>query len=258
MTIPLRGSITAVPYEGVKLLKRALTMVHFSPIFKITDPSGAGVADFQDRIRSAYPQAEYELEQVVQLKIEDGQFRPTQQELPIWRFFDQDKSWRVSLTRESIAVETFAGYRGRADFIGRMTWLLAMIDDVFKPAQVKRAGARYVNLAVGDVAQTATKFCAPELVSITGTSELISADLLWRFPVDEGELQMRSGVLQPGASYDPAILDSVPERSWYLDIDVFNEENTSFEKDAIARIISEKVERALAIYRWAVPGQKDN
>jgi uncharacterized protein (TIGR04255 family) len=255
MTLPLRGPIPDVRYAGRRLLKRALTVVQFSPVLTIADRTGAGVTQFQEAVRREYPNLSLEFEQLLQMEFRpDTGFRPSMTDVAVWRLSDSGRNWRVSLTQESLALDVAGdAYTTWSDFADRVCRLLAAVATYFEPTEFQRIGARFVNAAAIDNGEDPREQCAPELVSVSGNENLLNSSLLWRFTVDEGELILRSGVTAPATSYDPQVLDALPERQWYLDIDVVRVEAASFNAENIGAAVTDQVRRAHAVYRWAMP-----
>jgi uncharacterized protein (TIGR04255 family) len=256
VTLPLHGAISDEPYLGPRLLKRALVVVQFSPVLKIAEKSGAGIGEFQDAVRRAYPQVELEVEKLMQLEVRPDGIHPSEQEQPVWRMSDIDKAWLLSLTSQTIALETSGStYSNWADFSDRIQFLIRRVGDFFAPAQKVRSGVRFLNLAAVDGGDDPRAICEQSLVSISGNPDLIQSDLLWRFGVDEGTLILRSGVVEANNTHDPGIMPPSSERSWYLDIDVFNNDAAAFDADAICQALLGQVRRVHAIYRWAIPDE---
>lgn len=256
MSIPLRGPTGGATWKGRKLLQRALVVVHFSPVLKISDQTGSGIAAFQEEVRDTYPDLLLEFENLVQFEIRpDGAMEPSMQRQPVWRLFDLQRQWRLSITSQSVALEADGeAYTTWSDFSGRVHRLIQAVGANFQPAQVRRVGVRYVNSAGIDNGDDPRKDCVGSLVSISGEPELLQADLAWRFPVDEGALLLRSGIAAENSTYDPGVFDPVNYRRWYLDIDVFNDRADSFISDEICKSILAQVQRAHEIYKWALPG----
>lgn len=254
MTIPLRGTLKDEPNVGRRLLRRALSAVHFSPVLKINDRSGVSIAGFQDAVRREYPLLQMDIENAIAFEVRpDGNVTPRTQENVVWRMFDPAKVWRVSLTTQSISIEAEQGYSTRYDFAARIQRLVSCVHDHFAPAQLLRIGVRYVNAAEIGSGVDPRENCDPSLVSLSRHPELEQADLLWRFPIEEGELLLRSGVLLPNMSHDPGVLASVQGRSWYLDIDVASQVAGDFDSAHIGTNVASLVRRAHAIYSWAIP-----
>ncbi len=258
MTLPLSGEPVSVPFTGRRLLERALVVVRFTPVLKIGEESGNGIADFQQAVRQNYPLAELEHEAVMRFQIApDGAVNSTQESQPVWRLSDIGKSWKVSLTPRSIALETTGEtYKDWPDFAGRMSMLIEAAGKHFEPSHRQYIGVRYVNAANVGGGNDPRLECAPELVSITGNPNLEMADLLWRFSVDEGHMTLRSGVMPPSATYDPNVFTPRESANWYLDIDVANADTTDFNVNQINESILTQVKRLHAVYLWAMK-QKD-
>lgn len=254
MSLPLRGEPLSVPFTGRRLLERALVVVRFTPVLKIGEESGIGIAAFHEQIRSQYPLAELEHEAAMRLDLRpDGSIGATQESQPVWRLSDINKSWRISLTARSIALETNGEtYKDWPDFAARISALVEAVDENFAPSHQQFIGVRYINSARVDNGADPRLDCAAELVSITGNEDLEVGDLLWRFAVDEGHMVLRSGVVPPGGSYDPNVFSPREEPTWYLDIDVVNADTNDFNADLINTSILAQVRRVHAVYLWAM------
>lgn len=259
MSLPIRGPIPDAPYSGPKLLRRALVVIHFSPVLKIGDPSGLGIADFQDETRAEYPEIVSETEKMFQVEMRPDGLHQSELEMQLWRMYDLNRHWRTTLTRQSLALEVEGiNYTNWKDYADRVHLLVEAVGKHFEPALIQRIGVRYVNAGEINGTTDPRTMCAPELVSISGEPELIQSDLLWRFPVDEGLMILRSGITEAGATYDPSVFEPTDKKMWYLDIDVLNTEQQTFDVANICAAILAQVRRAHAIYGWAVPLKKDD
>lgn len=253
MSIPLRGPIKAGIKPAHILLARALIAIQFSPVFKIADVSGAGIATFQDAVRKDYPTVRYEIEKSIQLNVVDSEIKPNIQEHPVWRFLDTEEKWRVSLTRETISIETTEGYQTRQDFRSRMQTLVASVAEHFQPAQATRVGVRYLNTADSRRFKKIFKTCRTELIPFGKEDDLVQSNSFWRFDCDEGNVLLRAGIIPIGETHDPAFLDPVEGQTWVLDIDVVKRDALDFNADSLFGHIDAQVERAHAIFSWAIP-----
>lgn len=254
MILPLRGEHVSVPFTGRRLLERALVVVRFTPVLKISEESGSGIADFHDAIRQQYPLVELEHEVAMRVELRpDGSVNSTQENQPVWRLSDIDKAWRVSLTSRSIALETGGDtYNDWADFSKRIGLLVSKVSEYFAPSHLQYIGVRYINTARVDNGADPRLECAPELVSITGNPDLELADLIWRFSVEEGHMLLRSGVIPPLNSYDPNVFLPREHSNWYLDIDVSNSNTRTFDATQINSSVLAQVQRVHAVYSWAM------
>lgn len=260
MQIPLKGDPSYDGFKGARLLDRALAVVRFSPVLTIADENGVGIASFQDAVRSLYPFAQLEHEQAIRFEVrQDGTIESYPERQAVWRLQDKQRQWRVSLTPISIALEVnAAGYNGWSEFSGRMAFLLDNVENHFRPAVLQNIGVRIVNLSSIENGQDPRPMCAKELVSITGNSALNHADLNWQFTVDEGVLILRSGLLAPGSTYDPNVIEPRTDRNWYLDIDVINTDIQDFDASRIKQAIDTQSKRVRAVYAWAMSGEQGN
>lgn len=258
MSLPLRGEPISVPFTGRRLLERALVVVRFTPVLRIGEESGAGIASFQEAFRSLYPLAELEHEAVMRVELKpDGSLGAGQESHPVWRLSDIDGVWRVSLTTRSIALEVpESGYSNWADFAERMFALVEGVGEHFAPSHRQYVGVRYINTARIDDGRDPRLECASELVSITGNPDLQVADLMWRFSADEGQLLLRSGVMPAGGTYDPQVFSPRGEPNWYLDIDISNADTTEFVADQINSSIYAQVRRLHSVYLWAMKRER--
>lgn len=254
MKLPLRGDPSCKPFTGLRLLERALVVIRFTPVLRIGQESGIGIADFQEAVRSPYPLAELEKEAMIRVDVQaDGTIGSTQETQPVWRLSSIDSAWRVSLTPRSIALEVSgAHYKDWPDFSHRIGTLVEQIAKHFAPTHRQYIGVRYINSAPIGNGQDPRLLCAEELVSITGNSDLQAADLLWQFSVDEGQMLLRSGVMPAGGSYDPNVFLPKEIPHWYLDIDVGNAITDAFNAAEINTMILNQVKRVHAVYLWAM------
>ena len=258
--IPLRGDPSRPKYEGRRLLERALAVVHFSPVMSISDPSGQGVASFQESIRAIYPSVERTDEMVMRIDVQDsGPVNAKPEERIAWRFQDQEKLNFIILTQSSLAFEANqAGYVSWSDFLDKIGFLIDMVKKNFEPSFVERLGVRYLNAAPIEGGADPREYCVKDLVSISGNDDLKLADLFWSFDVDEGQLLLRCGLMPPSASYDPNFFRSRGSATWYLDIDVVHINTEPFDRDTIQKMLYNQARRLHAIYYWAIPVKGKN
>src|SRR4051794_13728758 len=114
LPVPLGGPSPAEVSLPRAPLVRVLAQVRFPGILKIDDKSS--IVPFQEEIRGTYPLFQQEASQ--QLHVEVGPSGPAVRHDVgnIWRFTDAEHGWRVSLTTDSVALET-SRYSNREDFI---------------------------------------------------------------------------------------------------------------------------------------------
>ena len=96
------------------------------------------ISPFQEEIRSAYPilRPEY----VQELALGPGGVDPGTKRA-VWRFSNQEGTWRVSLTTDFLAIETTA-YESRSGFLDRLETVVRTVEETIRPDQAQRLGIR--------------------------------------------------------------------------------------------------------------------
>ena len=126
--------------------------VRFPPILRI---SAAEPIDFQDHIRSTYP--EYEvgnlpgplvqnspdfLRSLLQSAFQD----PSIEAAPRgYRFLDADQTWKVTLSQGSLSLST-SSYERWETFRDRLSSVIGVLVKIYKPSYFSRIGLRYQNV----------------------------------------------------------------------------------------------------------------
>lgn len=247
---------TGPPVPAIALdpppLARVLAQIRFSPMLVVADEAVAG--QVQRRLDADYPLVRGDIE----LAITFGPgAAPSPAAAPsrIWRYHDPADDWRVSLASNFVALEC-ASYPGHEEFFARLERVLAVVVDVVSPNQVERTGVRYVQRLSGsdDLARLA-EFVRPEVAGICvvedGGAELALCLTQTQATIADVQLSARWGILPPGTAVDPAI-PPMDERSWVMDIDVFDELRGSFDAQALTRRALEHSRRQYRFFRWAV------
>jgi uncharacterized protein (TIGR04255 family) len=260
MTNPLQDPPPAEVLLENAPLQRVLAVVAFSPVLKIADPSGSGIAGFQDVIRKHYPTLSQEVEQGIQVQFDDkGQLTPPMMvSNPVWRFTDKSDLWRATLTRETIAIETQTAYANRQDFLDRLKFLTSAVQEAFEPAQSLRVGLRYLNLIDdGRLAQLDQLVRAEFLAfCVEGFRDSLEISTnISNFRVPEGNLVVKWGVLPPNLVHDPNVMRPSPDRRWYLDLDASNDTPSDFDADSLYNKSKALTERIYTMFRWAVKSE---
>lgn len=252
--LPLRGTPELAPYEGPRLLERALAVVQFHPIAKLGEPQSAMVFDFQEEIRREYPVFEPRDAASMRVTVDPkGEVSAHQENSRTWYFATPDRGRSVTLTQGSLALEASAGeYVSRTEFIEQTMQLVNAIAKTAEPSHLARIGIRFLNTSpmTDDVDPRA--HCTRELVSISSQPGLEVADLQWHFSVDEGKLILRSGFMPPKNTYDPNFFAERELPTWYLDIDVISSQVGKFVPDLIEKSLTSLIERLHATYQWAM------
>lgn len=252
---PLRDA----PPQQVPLahqLRRVLCSVQFSRNLAINEQSGVGVTDFQKRIVGEYPRLTTEIEQGILFQLDgSGALQPMMQSNPVWRFSTLDNAWRVSLTQDTLAIDTGTAYTHRDEFVTRLKRVLLALQTVYQPAEAMRIGCRYINVLDGAARDNISELVRDEFAAFGGErfqSALRVSTNLSEFEVPEGNLIVRWGHLPPGSTHDPAVLDPEAVWRWFLDLDASYTIPESFDGDVLFRRALSLTERVYSMFRWAV------
>ncbi|WP_114226910.1 MULTISPECIES: TIGR04255 family protein [Sphingomonas] len=252
--IPLRDDPARPPYKGRTLIERVVARIAFTPVAQLGVKDSEFAASFQEAIRRDYPLFEAAVDTFINVKFEGGSVSSAPEELRKWLFRDIAAQWTVALTQDALVLEgSREGYSSWTDFVARLNALVIALKSTAGPSHVLRLGIRYINTAPAEGNDDPRLVCAQQLTSVTGNADVKLADLFWVMETNEGELLLRSGVMPPASSYDPAMFMQRNQKTWYLDIDVINSDMIEFEPQAIEAQLRRQASRAHAIYYWAVP-----
>jgi len=247
--------LTGLPPAEVSLpeapLVRVIVQVRFPTILAIEKREL--VAPFQEILRDRYPVLRVEQTRGILIGPEGPEaVAPS----VVWRFADIGGNWRVSLATEFVAIETTA-YECRGDLLDRLDQVIQALKHQFGPKTVDRLGVRYIDRITGDAIAHINEMVRPEILGITGTAMVEYADralseALFSIPETSAFIQARWGILPPNGTVDPAAMEPVDERSWILDLDIFNQEPGPFEPATILANASGFAERCYTFFRWVV------
>lgn len=236
------------PVEEVPLanapLERVIAQVRY-PLVLAVDRSES-IAPFQEELRDDYPLLEEEHHQVLKPQQEGA----TQ---VIWRFSNTEGTWRVSLSRAFLAIETRA-YTSRGEFLTRFRSVLAALGAHVAPTRVERLGVRYIDRIRGAQMADLARLVRDELRGIA------SADVAPRcvhsltesvFELDQARLLARWGLLPPNAVIDTS-MEPVDERTWVLDLDMASTRPMPFDVEATTEVARSFAAQIYEFFRWAV------
>lgn len=255
---PLFGAIPAsVPLSNAPLV-RVLAQVRFTKVAKIGDENY--IADFQEAIRQEYPHFHADKVRNVELIVNDGGISHKEVEATVWRFFDQQKTIRVSLNTEAISLETSL-YVSRQDFLARMQTLLDALCQTINPSLVSRVGFRYVDrLTAQDDLASLSSLIQPELLNVlqpnlTNHIEISMTEVVGN--TKEGKLIARYGMAPPNYSHEPEVAPPVQQSSWVLDVDSFSTacEGAQLNPVSLRQELDKVAARAYAFFRWSVTNE---
>jgi uncharacterized protein (TIGR04255 family) len=203
-------------------LQTVVVQVRFPAIFALEQP--AGVASFQSRIRSDYPNAEGRAQQVSLLIGPGGAALPGSQQGP-WRFLSDDGKWVAAIAPDFVSLET-TEYKRFEEFAERAQRLFQAATDDLSLTRRGRIGLRYINHLRHPEATAAAdwrRFLDDNLLGAVG-GELLSDHVIQA--LQQIELQLDSGRMTVRHGFTR----EADDRSLYLlDLDAFDETDGNFE-----------------------------
>jgi uncharacterized protein (TIGR04255 family) len=247
--------ITDSPPEEISLkdapLVRVIAQVRFPVIASIERRDFIG--PFQEAIRSTYPILRQEKAMGVVVGPQGGAAVPPE---TIWRFLEEAGHWRVSLAPNFVALETLS-YTSRSDFIERFKTVAEAVNEHIEPRIVARLGVRYIDRITDPHMDDIEKLVRKEMLGILASPmvEHVQHSLtetIFALPDSENKLLARWGCVPPKGTVDPNAIEPVDQKSWILDLDMFNDQQRQFAPDALAAEAQAFTERLYAFFRWAV------
>ena len=188
-------------FEDVVLERAPLTnvlcQVRFEPVLSLL--SEAGVAGFQEALRSDYPR--FDTEQTTEVQFGNEGTLGVKQAAPIWRLTSDDDTWRVSLAVDFIALERAAPYTHITDFTDHLRRVIEVLDRTVHPAASTRIGLRKINvLSHPDVAHPSdwVGLLRPDVLGLPSADLPVEPDVAYaidRLKDGTAELDIRRGVL---------------------------------------------------------------
>jgi uncharacterized protein (TIGR04255 family) len=245
---PKTDPFSGPPVEEVPLasapLERVIAQVRY-PLVLAVDRSES-IAPFQAQIRDRYPLLEEEHHHFVKPQQEG----PTQ---VIWRFSNTEGTWRVSLSRAFLAIETTA-YTSRSDFMQRFRDVVEALGTHVAPTRIERLGVRYIDRIHGAQMADLARLVRDELRGIASArfAGLCVHSLTESvFDLDQGRLLARWGLLPPKAVID-ASMEPIDERTWVLDLDMATTKPLPFDVEATTEAARGFASQIYEFFRWAV------
>lgn len=240
---------TEVPLPSAPLV-RVIAQVRFSAILSIDTPEH--VAPFQERLRATYPHLQQDQQTHVSVGLH-GQ--PSVAAAPvIWRFSDTARDWRISLSRDFLALESVR-YTSRTDLLHRLRDVLSALDDTINPTVFTGLGIRYVDRITGAALETIETLIQPDILGIDAVGlrpQAVHTLSEAAFQLDTTRLACRWGRIPAGATVDPQAIEAINEASWILDLDHTISTEAPFHVDTIIETARGFCERCYAFFRWSV------
>lgn len=248
---PLFGAIPERVQLGQAPLVRVLGQVTYPRMAKILHE--VNISDFQDAIYVDYPVFRLDEMHEIGLAATKNNFAPRQSTSQIWRFFDANEIYRISLGPDSIALETLV-YLSRNDFLSRFNFILKSLFETINPRQVDRVGMRYVNRL--ENIENLSKFIRPELLNVMTQPNLVNhvdfSMTQMNGATREGQVVIHYGIIPPNVSHDHDIMVPSDRKSWILDVDSSTAACSGNLFDSrLLEVLDSLASRAYAVFRWA-------
>jgi len=175
-------------------------------------------------------------------------------QIPVgWRYRSQDGTWMVTISPDSVALETTTAYTSwDEDFRARLMQLVNTVSERISPAMVHRVGLRYIDQITQpgvDAPGDWQPFIAPELLgpllhptiggAIIGAQQQLEIDI-----GDGARCNLRHGLVR-----DPA---NAGRLTYILDTDAFRDEIGSFNVEQIMSDAERFHDVALAIFQTSI------
>lgn len=229
-----------------------VAQVRFPAIMAISD--SREIARFQEEVRHRYPILREDSNVGLIMGPEGLSIQPDQSR--VWRFFDIDEKWQLSIAPNFLALTT-TDYSKRSDFFERLKQALEALERSFNPVIFDRLGVRYVNRWKGDDlvdvprhirTELLSTYCLPQSDAEEGAVQLVSNAA---YMVRGGMLRANWGLIPSNTTIDPGI-QPVTEASWILDLDRFVEGPHAFDPQVIAADAEQFAKDTYRFFRWSV------
>jgi len=250
---PLPDSPTVV-YARNPLIA-AICQARFPPILRIiAEPP----VDFQERIRTEYPLMTERSLDAIELPpgVPPAVAEVLKRSVPDRRlvgydFASADEQWKVSLTRDFLALSTSA-YSRWEGFRAHWDGPLKALIEVYKPAFFTRLGLRYQNLIRRSALNQApdatwSDFVRPHIAGVlavpgvAGAVDEARCQVIIQLPHFKGKVRITYGIVQAGDEKEDCFL---------IDSDSYTEERTSIgDVDNIFNYFNRQSGR---LFRWCI------
>ncbi|MEN8649722.1 TIGR04255 family protein [Streptomyces sp. 21So2-11] len=240
-------------------LARVIGQLRFGTLSVLASDDGAAQS-FIKALAEEYPYVEQGLEQALF-------FAPGQPVKPtdvgkVWRLRSANQQSVVALTNGALTLET-ASYPGRRAFCGELARLAGLLQTITRVPSYNRVAVRYSNRLVGEeTLEQLPKLVHSELLGLVGAPLANGVRLAYTLSQallevgDGAKLLAQFGRLPESSTFD-ASLPAVPEPSWVLDLDSYEEypdprAALPAREDSVSAAANVCAERAHTFFRWAV------
>lgn len=176
----------------------------------------------------------------------------------VYQWVSVDEVWHVSLARQFMTVYCTQYLAGYESLDARLRSALELLRTIVRVPLVDRVAVRYVNrLSTQADMRDLQTLIRPEVLGYCALSQLQPGLSLQNssnqvtYQIDDAYLQVRSGVLPPNQSVDPAI-PPLPSESWILDLDASREARQIMDTAEVAHTASRMSDIAYDYFKFIV------
>ena len=235
-------------------LNNVICQLRFPAILSIaTQPP----AEYQQLIRSAFPFYEQNIEQEHSFEfsategvISDAHI--SQRNNPNHTFESEDRSWRINLTSNFIAISTGA-YTTWEEFRERFELPLRSFIEVYKPAPIIRMGVRYIDIIDRDRLELSSaewdELIKPEMLGMLASSTIPESAIVNCAQQTEIRIdETLSMVIRAGL----APIENSDRRVFLIDTDAFRVDVTPADDEVIGRKLDTIHESISNYFGWTI------
>jgi uncharacterized protein (TIGR04255 family) len=241
-------------------LDRVVCQIRFPTILKIDSQTPV---DFQEKVRSEYPQLEVTSNFFPDLGSNLGQldnqeinqlFRSA--ESKNYSFSSRDDKWKITLTKSYLTLTT-TKYNTWSDFIEKEKYAFNSLNETYNPTLFTRVGLRYIDVikrSTLNLNDTEWKDLFKEYISGVFSVESVNKNILAyenacrvNLENDKGNARIICKTVTDANSGEPCFL---------LDFDLFKV--GKFNKDGILSHLDFLHSKAFSIFRWCITDKLHN
>lgn len=244
-------------YERVEYNKNTLFEVVFQARFpQIMKISGEQQPEaFQEIIRQkGYPELAIELPNLRTDVPEE--IRKLVSQHKIYSFFSEEGDWKVSLSRDFVALTSIGNYLNYAEFKQKLEDVLKIFEDIYNPSYFTRIGLRYQNIINNevlasdamDIRAAIPDYIAPELHTDV-KDDLVTFEKIIRFEDKNTKVNVTHAFAKVSGKYGKYQIND--KESFFVDVDCFSEQKTHKVTHAISQCDSFN-KNIRNIFRWSI------
>ena len=229
-------------------LELALAQIRFPSILPIDQPNSPMVAEFQESVRSEYPDYRAEAEGILAIGLGVGVTPPPPH---LRHIFKSGDGWEISLTQGFVVLST-TSYKSKEEFADRVRIMANAVKEHIRPHRADRLGVRFIDRVEGDALRNIEKYVAPQFLgahSVFGDAiqAMVTESLLTSAEGDN--MLVRWGRVPSGRVPDGVEIQPHSEPSWILDSDIYTGKFAGFEPHEIAEKTKALTGRIYAFFR---------